>query len=86
MSVFSILSHVSRTRGNEVYRVACPPKYVGKSFEESFLALKRAHNIIAIGVERGDESMINPPSDFLLQDGDFLSVIAEQSPNLARGS
>ena len=70
---------VSRTRGNEVYRVACPPKYVGKSFEESFLALKRAHNIIAIGVERGDESMINPPSD-------FLSVIAEQSPNLARGS
>ena len=58
----------------------------GIPVEESFLALKRAHNIIAIGVERGDESMINPPSDFLLQDGDFLSVIAEQSPNLARGS
>ena len=27
---------VSRTRDNEVYRVACPPKYVGKSFEPTF--------------------------------------------------
>ena len=72
---------VSRTRGNEVYSVECPQGYVDRPFDESFSALKRAHNVIVIGVERGAERMINPRSDFLLQHGDFLLVIAEHSPN-----
>ena len=77
---------VSRTHGNEVYRVECPPGYVDRPFDESFPALKRAHNVIVIGVERGEELMINPRSDFLLQHGDFLLVIAEHFPNFGQGS
>ena len=73
---------VSRTHGNEVYRVEPPPRYLDRSFGEGLQTLKASHNVIVIGVERGDDSLINPSSDFLLQRGDFLLVIAEQYPEL----
>ena len=73
---------VSRSRGNEVYRVESPPRYVDRPFEEAFQALKRSHNVIVIGVERDDDCLLNPASDFVLRRGDFLLVISEQSPAL----
>lgn len=73
---------VSRTRGNEVYRVRPPQSYASKPFEEPFQALKRSHNLIVIGVERGEECIINPRVDFTLREGDYLLVISEQSPTL----
>ena len=73
---------VSRTRGNEVYRVESPPKYFNKPFGEPYQGLKRSHNVVVIGVERGGQCLINPASDFVLQRDDFLLVISEHSPVL----
>ena len=73
---------VSRTRGNEVYRVESPPRYSDGPFYEAFQALKRSHNMIIIGVEREDQSLINPSADFALRPGDAFLVISEQSPVL----
>jgi len=73
---------VSRTRGNEVYRIELPSRYSNRPFEEAFEALKRSHDVIVIGVERANESLINPSADFSLRPDDFLLVISEHSPAL----
>lgn len=73
---------VSRTRGNEIYRVDVPLRYLDRPFEEPFQALKRSHKVIVIGVEVGEQCQINPPADFVLRKGHSLLVISEHSPTL----
>ena len=73
---------VSRARGNEVYHVECPSRYLDRPFEEPYKVLKGSNNLVVIGVERDGQCLINPASDFVLQRGDFLLVISEESPSL----
>ena len=73
---------VSFSEGNEVYRLECPMGYVGRPFEEPFVALKSSQDMILIGVERGDTLILNPSPSFELQEGDFLLVISEEPPEI----
>ena len=73
---------VSRTKGNEVYRIKTPDRYSGARFEEAFQSLKSSHDVIVVGIEKDGESLINPPSILLLNREDYLLVISEQSPVL----
>ena len=73
---------VSRNRGNEVYHIDCPSRYLDRPFEEPYRELKSSHNVVVIGVERGGQCLINPASDAVIQHGDLLLVISEESPSL----
>ena len=73
---------VSRVRGNEIYRVELPQRYVERPFELCLRELKSSHNVIVIGIERNGECLINPSFDFILKANDFLLVISEQPPSL----
>jgi len=73
---------VTRTRGNEVYRIKVPEKYQGKPFEDAFQELKRVHNMIVIGIDRNGDCIINPPLSFAMKAHDFLLVISETTPSI----
>ncbi len=66
--------------GNEIYRVRVPHKYSGQSFSQVLAELNSSHNAIAIGIERKDNCMLNPPPSTLLEDSDFLLIISEETP------
>ncbi|MDY6835203.1 MAG: ion channel [Chloroflexota bacterium] len=73
---------VTRTRGNEIYRMSLPQQYEGTSFQIPFEDLKNQHNITLIGLEREGVCILNPMSDFTLQSGDQLMVLCTSSPML----
>ena len=72
---------VTRSRGNEIYRIELPPAYKGHTFSKPFQELKSQHNVTVIGLDRDCQSLINPPPDLPLQTGDFLLVISEETPS-----
>lgn len=71
---------VTRTRGNEIYRMCLPQQYEGAAFMMPFEELKNQHNITLIGLEREGICLLNPVSDFTLQSGDQLMVLCTSSP------
>jgi len=73
---------VTRTRGNEVYRIKVPEKFQGKPFEDAFQELKRVHNMIVIGIDRKGDRVINPQLSFTMKADDFLLVISETTPSI----
>ncbi len=73
---------VSGGRGNEIYRVELPQRYVGLSFADSLQELKKSHDAIAIGIERDGQYRLNPPNDTILEAADRLFVISEEAPSL----
>jgi voltage-gated potassium channel len=81
-SVNRIIKELVSGVGNEIYRVELPQRYVGRPFADSLLELKNSHSVITIGVERDGECLINPPSDLILKDTDFLLVLSEEAPSL----
>lgn len=58
------------------YKVLTTSKYHQKSFMEVFTSLKQNHNAIAIGVVNHGEVIKNPPSDFILTEGDYVILIS----------
>jgi voltage-gated potassium channel len=73
---------VSGGRGNEIYRVELPQRYVGRSFADSLLEMKKSHDAIVIGIERDGQYRLNPPNDTVLEAADRLFVISEEAPSL----
>lgn len=68
---------VSGGTGSELYRVALPDDYVGLSIDELSSKLRGEHRATLLAVTRNGTSMTNPPSDFRLQPGDDVVVVAE---------
>ena len=81
-SIGTIIMDLISGEGNEIYMVKSPERYVEQSYINLLTELKTAHNLVLIGVERGGECLLNPPSDLHLQPDDFLLVIAEEQPSL----
>jgi len=74
MGVFSEL--LTYSRGNQFYRIPIPPSWLGKSFWELFVAMKRDHDAILVAVCDPLGSFFVNPRDYELQAGDFAIAIA----------
>lgn len=68
---------VSGGEGSELYRVALPDRCVGRSIDDVSRWLRREHAATLVAVSRGARTFSNPPSDFVLELGDALVVVAE---------
>ena len=74
---------VSGGMGSELYRVELPEKFLGLTIDEVSSRLRDEHRATLLAVGRGKETVVNPPSDFRLQNDDDLLVVAESLGTLA---
>lgn len=75
-----IVSELLSSRyGNELYSMQVPQKFIGKSFLDVFISLKKGHNTTVFGVQKGKggEVISNPEGDCELAEGDYLLVISK---------
>ena len=73
---------VSGGEGSELYRVALPDNCVGLSIDELSAFLREKHEATLLSVSRNGASHTNPGSDFRLEMGDNLVVLAESLGSL----
>ena len=74
---------VSGGEGSELYRVTLPDDYFGLSIDAVASRLRSEHRATLLSVNRGDRAFVNPPADFVLQQGDDAIVVAESLGTLA---
>jgi voltage-gated potassium channel len=63
--------------GNEIYSGIVPDYLINVEFGKALKKLKDSEAIL-IGIYRKDIFLTNPPTDFLLQKGDFIIYIAQK--------
>ncbi|MBC8868851.1 MAG: ion transporter [Planctomycetes bacterium] len=80
MDVFTEL--LTYQKGNEFYRVKLPDRWVGTSYMDTFVELKRSYNAILVSVHTADGQMFVNPPDYEFCDGDEIVVIAEEEISL----
>ena len=73
---------VSGGEGAELYRVDLPDECVGAPIDEVSAKLRRDHGATLLGVTRGSRTFNNLQTDFMLEAGDDLIVIAESLGDL----
>ena len=74
---------VSGGEGSELYRITLPDEYIGLSIDAVSALLRNDHRATLLSVNRGGQAFVNPPTDFVLQDGDDAIVVAEGLGSLA---
>src|SRR3954471_22601454 len=74
---------VSGGEGSELYRITLPDEYIGLSIDEVSARLRSDHAATLLSVNRGGHAFVNPPTDFILQDGDDAIVVAQGLGSLA---
>jgi voltage-gated potassium channel len=74
---------VSGGEGSELYRVSLPDDYVGLSVDELSARLRADHKATLLSISRDGRANLNPPTEFRLQVGDDLVVVAESLGDLA---
>ncbi len=80
-----IVSELLSTQfGNELYSIPVPERMFSRQFIEIFTSLKQENHSIALGIQkgRGGELIANPPSDYTLDKGDYLIVVAKERPKV----
>jgi voltage-gated potassium channel len=77
-----VLELTSKKYGNEIYKIKCPSKYVGKNFKSALADFKDEYNGIIIGIEKTNQFLTNPKSDVVLDKDDYLILVAEDRPNI----
>ncbi len=77
---------VSNKFGNELYKVKSPESLIGKQFIEVLKHIKEKHNAIIVAIESGEDNKLvaNPPTDYTIQSGDDLILIAHERPHLVK--
>jgi voltage-gated potassium channel len=80
MSVFNEL--MTCRHGNEFYRLPLPQRWLGKSFFEVLLELKKEHNAILVAVHPSQGALVINPPDYVFQAGDEMVVIAPEEIHL----
>ena len=79
-AVNDIIKSLVSQEGSEIYRIAVPKQYLGHPFIDTMPEMKKAYDIIPVGVERDGEYLINPPASLQLKDSDLLLVLSEETP------
>ena len=74
---------VSGGEGSELYRITLPDDYFGLTIDDIAANLRRDHHATLLSVNRGGRTFVNPPTDFILQEGDDAIVVAESLGTLA---
>ena len=70
-------------KGNEIYLLDVPGRYVGKTFRDLFVKLLDKRIILTAIRKRHEKSpVVNPPPTTVLKKGDTIWVIAFSKPNL----
>ena len=81
ISVFSEL--LTYERGNEFYRVPIPASWVGASFDEKLVEVRKSDNLILIAVHSsGEEPIVNPES-YTFRSDDEVVLIGRNRPKLS---
>jgi voltage-gated potassium channel len=72
----------SRLGNNDLFKIAVPESMANQSFIEIFSEMKRANNIIVLGIQKINEGEIvsNPPADYQVKGDDHLIIISEGKP------
>jgi voltage-gated potassium channel len=70
----TLLVMLDNLAGNKFEYVHVTQEQVGKTYQECINALLN-HEVLLIGIKRGDESFINPSPTFLIRDTDELLVM-----------
>jgi voltage-gated potassium channel len=74
---------VSGGEGSELYRITLPDDYIGLTIDDIAANLRRDHHATLLSVNRGGRTFVNPPTDFILREGDDAIVVAESLGTLA---
>ncbi len=74
---------VSGGDGSELYRIAVPREFVGRSIDDLARQLRSEHRATLLSVNRGGQAFVNPPDDFALEVGDDAIVVAVSLGTLA---
>lgn len=77
-----VMDMVSGGEGSELYRVALPAELADVPASTAGPALRSEHKAVLLAVIRDGKNIVNPPSDFVLQSGDELVLLAESIGNL----
>lgn len=80
MSIFSEL--LTHERGNQFYCLRVSSSWVGGSYTDCFIHLKREHAAILVAVHTAEGKNLVNPADHTFAAGDELIVIAETEPVL----
>ncbi|MBN2432049.1 MAG: ion transporter [Acidobacteria bacterium] len=87
--IISVLNELFTSKyGNQFFKVAVPPRWVGKTVMEMFVWLKETYNAVLLSVENGSgrnrngHAVVNPLGDYRFQDGDFIIVISHEKIEL----
>ncbi|WP_136806546.1 potassium channel family protein [Desulfosediminicola flagellatus] len=75
---------ISARYGNDLFSVAVPQKLVGKDYLEVMLTMKKEYQATLLGIQkgRGGELQANPDQGYVIDDKDFLVLIARERPKL----
>ena len=68
--------------GDEFYWIEIPPVWHGRVFSDAMVELKTAHDCLPVAISRDGTYTTNPPSQFLLENGDRLLVLSKEQPVL----
>ena len=74
---------VSGGEGSELYRITLPDEYIGLSIDAVSARLRNDHSATMLSINRGGRAFVNPPTDFILQEGDDAIVVAQGLGSLA---
>jgi len=76
---------LSSKYGNQLYKIPLPDSRIGSPFIEVFVQMKQTYQSIVIGIQKGGEGKVisNPPTDYRLEDGDYLIVVAQEKPRIS---
>lgn len=69
-------------RGNEFYRVPIPESWIGASFDDKLVEIRKTHQAILIAVHREHELPVINPQQYTFSEGDLIVVISYEAPDL----
>ena len=79
MSVFSEL--LTHEHGNRFARCQVPARMKGKSFVDLMVHVKKEHDALLVGVNRGKEMLLNPTS-YVFEGGEDVVLITSKPVSL----
>ncbi len=81
---------ITHNVGHEFYKIQVPKRFFGKRFPQAMKSLMDEEGVILTAVEREGRNtedsktdiIVNPGYDFILEEGDYLFVIAKEEPRI----
>ena len=70
--------------GNQLYKIPIPKSKIGHSFIDVFISMKQKYQSTVVALQKGSEGEVisNPPSEYQLENNDYLIVIASSKPRI----